>query len=190
MMKHWRFVFLPLLIVLALVVTACAGGETPEATEEAVPEATEAAPAATEAPEPTEPAPSEPIKIGLLTSLTGNFTPWGVQVRDGMLMAAAEINAAGGVDGRTIEIVEADTQGDPDAAAEALERHVEDGVVAVGGIISSGVGVPTAALAEELQMSLFTVKSGSDAVLTQDSRFTPPHPWSPARSSSMPRNKV
>ena len=89
-----------------------------------------------------------------------------------MLMAAEEINAAGGVDGRMIEIVQADTQNDADAASEALERLVEDGVVAAGGIISSGVGVPTAALAEELQIPLFTVKSGSDAVLTRDSRFT------------------
>jgi branched-chain amino acid transport system substrate-binding protein len=71
-----------------------------------------------------------------------------------------------------IEIVEADDQNDADAATEAVERLVEDGVVAVGGVISSGVGVPTAALAEELQIPLFTVKSGSDAVLTQDSRFT------------------
>ncbi len=170
MMKRWRSLFLPSLAAFALVLAACAGTDTPEATEEAAPEATTEA--ATEAPEPTEPAPSEPIKIGMLTDLTSTFAPWGVQVRDGMLMAAEEINAAGGVNGRMIEIVQADTQNDADAASEALERLVEDGVVAAGGIISSGVGVPTAALAEELQMPLFTVKSGSDAVLTQDSRFT------------------
>jgi branched-chain amino acid transport system substrate-binding protein len=108
----------------------------------------------------------------MLTDLTSNFAPWGVQVRDGMLLAAEEINAAGGVGGRMIEIVEADSQNDADASAEALERLVEDGVVAVGGVISSGVAVPVAALAEELQMPLFMVKGGSDAVLTANSRFT------------------
>jgi branched-chain amino acid transport system substrate-binding protein len=171
-MKRWRPIFLSLLVALALVLAACGGDETPEATEEAVPEATEAAPAATEAPEPTEPAPSEPIRIGMLTDLTSNFAPWGVQVRDGMLMAAEEINAAGGVNGRMIEIVEADSQNNADASTEAVERLVEDGVVAIGGIISSGVGVPAAALAEELQVPLFLVKSGTDVALTQDSRFT------------------
>jgi branched-chain amino acid transport system substrate-binding protein len=170
-MNRWRAIFLPLLAAFALVLAACAGTETPEAPEEAAPAATEAEEPA-EPTEPAEPVPSEPIKIGMLTDLTSTFAPWGVQVRDGMLMAAEEINAAGGVNGRMIEIVQADTQNDADAASEALERLVEDGVVAAGGIISSGVGVPTAALAEELQMPLFTVKSGSDAVLTQDSRFT------------------
>ncbi len=174
MMKRWRSIFLTFLLLLALtfVLAACGGDEEPEATEEAAPAATEAAPEATEVPEEPEAAPAEPIKIGLLTDLTSNFTPWGVQVRDGMLLAAEEINAAGGVDGRMIEIVQGDSQNDADAASEAFERLVEDGVVAVGGIISSGVGVPTAALAEELQVPLFLVKSGSDAALTRDSRFT------------------
>jgi len=176
-MKRWRPLVLSLVLVFALVLTACGGDEEPEPTEAPAPAATEAAPAApaaTEAPpEPTEaPAPAEPIKIGLLTSFTGPFTPWGVQVRDGMLLASDEINAAGGVDGRMIEIVQADDQNDADAASEAVERLVEDGVVAIGGIISSGVGVPIAALAEELQVPLFLVKSGSDAALTRDSRFT------------------
>jgi len=166
-------------LALLFVLAACSpsDGDAADTTEAAAPDTTEAeaaAPDTTEAaaPDTTEPAPAEPIKIGMLTDLTSTFAPWGVQVRDGMLMAAEEINAAGGVDGRMIEIVEADSQNDADASAEALERLVEDGVVAVGGIISSGVGVPTAALAEELQIPLFMVKSGSDAVLTQDSRYS------------------
>jgi len=169
-----RLKLLALFGVLALLLTAC-GGDTTDTTEAAAPDTTEAAaPDTTDAaaPDTTEAAPGEPIKIGMLTDLTSTFAPWGVHVRDGMLMAAEEINAAGGVDGRMVEIVEADSQNDADASAEALERLIEDGVVAVGGIISSGVAVPTAALAEELQMPLFMVKGGSDAVLTQDSRYS------------------
>jgi branched-chain amino acid transport system substrate-binding protein len=175
MLKRSRSVLLPLLAALALVVAACGGDDTTDTTEAAAPDTTEAAaPDTTEAAaaDTTEAVPGEPIKIGMLTDLTSTFAPWGVHVRDGMLMAAEEINAAGGVDGRMIEIVQADSQNDADAAAEALERLVEDGVVAVGGIISSGVGVPTAGLAEELQMPLFMVKGGSDAILTADSRYT------------------
>ena len=115
----------------------------------------------------------EPIRIGALTSLNGPFTPWGIHVRDGMLLAASEINAAGGVDGRMIEIVVADDQSNPEEGVTAFERLVEqDGVVAVGGIISSGVGAQTTLVAEELSVPLFLVKSGSEAILTQDSRFT------------------
>jgi branched-chain amino acid transport system substrate-binding protein len=172
MMKRWISVFLPLLAALALVVTACASGEAPEVAEEAAPAATEAAPAATEAPEPAEPAPSEPIKIGQLSDLTSTFTPWGVQVRDGMALAAKEINEAGGVNGRMIEIIIQDSENDGDIGVDRLERLVEDGVVAVGGILSSGVGAPVGAVAEQLQMPLFLVKSGTEAALTADSRYT------------------
>lgn len=175
--NRWTVRMLGLLAVLSLVVSACAGGAADETTTSApggteAPGTTEAPTATTAAPDTTEAPDAEPIRIGMLTDLTSTFAPWGVQVRDGMLMAAEEINAAGGVDGRMIEILEADSQNDADASAEALERLVEDGAVAVGGIISSGVGVPTSALAEELQIPLFLVKSGSDAALTRDSRYT------------------
>lgn len=119
------------------------------------------------------PADGEAIRIGTLTSLTGNFGPWGVQVTDGMQLAAQEINEAGGVDGRMIELVEADDQSNAEEGAAALERLIEqDGVVAVGGIISSDVALQTSLIAEESQVPLFLVKAGSEAILTADSRFT------------------
>lgn len=84
----------------------------------------------------------EPIRIGALTSLTGNFTPWGVQVCDGMQLAVNEINQRGGVDGRRLELVVADDQSQAEEGTRAIERLSErEGVVAVGGIISSDVGL-------------------------------------------------
>ena len=75
----------------------------------------------------------------MLTDLTG-FTPWAVQVRDGMALAAQEINEAGGVDGRMIEIVTQDSENNAEVGVDRFEQLVEEGVVAVGGIISSAVG--------------------------------------------------
>ena len=121
----------------------------------------------------TEEASDEPIKIGVLTSLTGNFAPWGLQVRDGMQLAVDELNEEGGVDGRTLELVVADDQSNPEEGAEALERLIErEGVVAVGGIISSDVGLATARIAEENQVPLFLIKAGAGDILTADSRYT------------------
>jgi branched-chain amino acid transport system substrate-binding protein len=179
-MKRWIPVFLLLLVTFVLVLAGCGGGETPEATEAPAEEPTEApAEEPTEAPaeEPTEapaeePASTEPIKIGQLSDLTSTFTPWGINVRDGMALAAQEINEAGGVDGRMIEIVLQDSENDGDIGVDRFERLVEDGVVAVGGTISSGVGAPVAATAEELQVPYFLVKSGTEAALTPDSRYT------------------
>ena len=143
-MKRSRTILLLLLAGFALVLVACSG----------------------------DPASDEPIKIGQLSDLTSTFTPWGVQVRDGMALAAKEINEAGGVDGRMIEIIVQDSENDGDIGVDRFERLVEEGVVAVGGPISSGVGAPVAATAEELEMPLFLVKSGTEAVFTQASRYT------------------
>lgn len=113
----------------------------------------------------------EPIKIGVLTSLTGPFTSWGLHVEAGMQMAADDINADGGMDGRMIELIIADDQSDPEEAAIQFDRLAEEGVVAIAGTISSGVGGATTPLAEELQIPLFFSKAGSDALLTMDSRY-------------------
>lgn len=168
---------LALLAALALVVAACDGGtadttEPDTSTTEAPTDTTAAPTDTTAAPTDTTAPPSgEPIRIGALTDLTA-FTPWAVNARDGMLLAAEEINAAGGVDGRMIEIVIQDSANDADAGIEGFERLVEDGVVAVGGTISSTVGAAVAPMAEQAQMPYFLIKSGTEAALTADSRYT------------------
>uniref|UniRef100_UPI0035157BDC ABC transporter substrate-binding protein n=1 Tax=Euzebya sp. TaxID=1971409 RepID=UPI0035157BDC len=96
-----------------------------------------------------------------------------IQLQAGMQMAAEEINADGGVDGRMIELVEADDQNNPEEGVTAFERMVEqDGVVGVGGVISSDVGLATSRTAEELEVPLFMVKGGATDILTADSRYT------------------
>jgi branched-chain amino acid transport system substrate-binding protein len=165
-----------LLAVLALVVAAC-GGDSGDTTTTGAGDTTTTAPpddATTTTggdTTTTEPVSTEPLKIGMLVDQSGPFTPWGVNVRDGMLLAAEEINAAGGVGGRMIEIVQQDSENDADVGVTGFERLVEEGVVAVGGIISSTVGAAVSPVAEELQMPTFLVKSGTEVALTQDSRF-------------------
>jgi branched-chain amino acid transport system substrate-binding protein len=115
----------------------------------------------------------EPIRIGALTSLTGNFTPWGVQVRAGMQLAVNEINQAGGASGRRVELVVADDQSKAQEGARAIERLTErEHVVAVGGVISSDVGLATARIAEQSRVPLFLVKAGAGTILTSSSRST------------------
>lgn len=115
----------------------------------------------------------EPIMIGFLGELSGNFAVWGVPARNGMQMAVDDINAAGGVDGRPLELVERDTQGTPEEAVTAFEGMIDrDNIVAAGGIISSDVALSAARVAENDGVPLFLVKAGSEAILTRDSRYT------------------
>jgi branched-chain amino acid transport system substrate-binding protein len=178
MRKRSKWIWLALLVALSLVIAACDGDggadttEAPTETTGAPTDTTEAPTDTTEAPTDTTEAPSgETIKIGALTDLTA-FTPWAVNARDGMELAAQEINDAGGVDGRMIEIVVEDSANDADAGIDGFERLVEDGVVAIGGTISSTVAAAAAPLAEELQMPYLLVKAGTEVALTADSRYT------------------
>jgi branched-chain amino acid transport system substrate-binding protein len=150
-MRHRsRLGLFSLLLVVALPLAACGGDEAG-----------------------TDTGSGEPLRIGMLTSLTGNFTPWGVQVRAGMQLAVNEVNQAGGVDGRRLELVAADDQSKAEEGARAIERLIErDGVVAVGGIISSDVGLATARIAEQSKVPLFLVKAGAGAILNPASRYT------------------
>ena len=149
--------------VLALVAAACGDDDDDEAE---APEEEAEAPADGE--EPT----GEPITIGVLTSITEEFSPWGLQVRDGMQLAVDDINAEGGVDGRPLELEIADDQNVPEEGVSGIEGLIEEEVVAIGGVISSAVGAATAPIAEDAETPLFLVKAGSEAILTRDSRYT------------------
>ncbi len=65
-------------------------------------------------------AQNEPIKIGYLPALTGPSSSTGIGINRGTILAIEEINAAGGIKGRKIELVSRDTQSDPTKAVNAV----------------------------------------------------------------------
>ncbi len=113
------------------------------------------------------------IKFGFVASLSGPFTIWGVQVRDGMKMAVDELNAKGGALGRKFELVERDDKNSPSEGVTAFRYLVErEGIVAAGGMISSGVGLAVSREAESLQVPHFLTMSGAHDILKKNSRYT------------------
>jgi branched-chain amino acid transport system substrate-binding protein len=88
-----------------------------------------------------------PILIGYLPALTGPSSSTGVGINRGVQMAVQEINTAGGVDGRQIELISRDTQSDPtkavNGAAELTRGHK---VNVVFGPINSGEAIPVVPL--------------------------------------------
>jgi branched-chain amino acid transport system substrate-binding protein len=119
---------------------------------------------------------ASPIKIGVLTSLTGPFAPWGIQTRSGMALAVNEINRAGGVKGRgggrRLNLAIADDQSGAGAIDGFRRLTEQERVVSVGGVIGSNVALATARLAEDAKVPLFLVKAGNNEILTSDSRYT------------------
>jgi len=81
---------------------------------------------------------SDVVKIGVIGPLTGELSIYGSAVENGAKLAAKEINAAGGLMGKDIQIIAYDTEGDNEKAVNAYNRLVDqDEVVAiVGGTLS------------------------------------------------------
>lgn len=86
-------------------------------------------------------AAGEPIRIGVPTSRTGPYTVIGDQVVRAVEFAAAQANAAGGIDGRKVEIRVADDEGNPDAGRRVAEKLALDGYKILTGPVSSAVGL-------------------------------------------------
>jgi branched-chain amino acid transport system substrate-binding protein len=78
------------------------------------------------------------IKIGLVASLTGDQKPWGDDSYKGAQLAVDEVNAAGGIDGKKIELDKQDSQSNQTGAKTAAQKLLSDGVVAIVGEVSSG----------------------------------------------------
>jgi branched-chain amino acid transport system substrate-binding protein len=84
-------------------------------------------------------AAKDPILIGYLPALTGPSSSTGIGINRGVQMAVQEINAAGGIDGRQIELISRDTQSDPTKAVNgAAELTRGQKVNVVFGPINSG----------------------------------------------------
>src|ERR1043165_9335964 len=64
-------------------------------------------------------AQAEPIRLGWLAAMTGPSSAPAIGFNRGVVWAAEQINAAGGVKGRKIEVITRDTQGDPTKAVNA-----------------------------------------------------------------------
>jgi branched-chain amino acid transport system substrate-binding protein len=81
------------------------------------------------------------VKIALEAPITGDQSSNGVDMLRGAQLAVEEANAAGGIMGRRIQLVQADDRADPAVGKRVAEQMVRDGVLAVVGPYNSAVGV-------------------------------------------------
>jgi branched-chain amino acid transport system substrate-binding protein len=85
---------------------------------------------------------ADPIKIGVDGPLTGGSSSMGVSMRDGVKLAADEINKAGGVLGRPIQLVERDDEAKNERGVQIAQEFInKEHVVAVVGYANTGVGL-------------------------------------------------
>jgi len=111
----------------------------------------------------------EKVKIGALYSFTGALGPWGKALTDASQLAVNQVNAAGGVFGRQVELVVRDTATSPDVGRDAAKKLVEiDKVPAIIGPVSSGVGLAASSVTIPAQVVLISPCNTSPALTTLD----------------------
>ncbi|HAT29389.1 MAG TPA: amino acid ABC transporter substrate-binding protein [Janthinobacterium sp.] len=82
---------------------------------------------------------ADTIKIGSLLPLSGGSANMGVSVRDGQRLAVKQINAAGGVLGKQLELVELDDEAKPEKASQNMQSLISKGIVACSCGVNTGV---------------------------------------------------
>ena len=123
-----RYSLVALGVILALLVlTACAPAGQPQTAAE-----------------------TKPVKIGAIFPLTGGSTHEGIDERRGVELAVEQINAAGGIGGRPLEVIFEDSESRPESGMDAAHKLIDvNKVPVIIGIFSSGVTLPVGAYAQE-----------------------------------------
>lgn len=110
-------------------------------------------------------AQSGPIKIGVVTPLSGTYTPIGEQVKMGLDLAAREINAAGGINGRKINLIYEDEEANPAVATQKAEKLFQvEKVDFLTGTVNSGSTLAVGQVAERNNKLIATSVSFADSI--------------------------
>ena len=110
-------------------------------------------------------AQNQPIRIGVVTPLSGTYAGIGQQVKWGLDLAARQINAAGGVAGRPLELIYEDEEANPAVAVQKAEKLFQvNKVDFLTGTVNSGSTLAVGQLAERNNRLIATTVSFADSI--------------------------
>lgn len=107
---------------------------------------------------------SETIKVGLLAPATGEVAEYGIAVSNGAKLYISELNEKGGINGKKIELVSYDEEGNEAKALTGYSSLVDQGVTAIIGDVTTA---PTAAVVVESQqdnMPMITASATAEKI--------------------------
>lgn len=98
---------------------------------------------------------ADTVKIGGIFPLSGNVAVFGTECRNGVEMAISEINAAGGVNGKMLELIAEDDEGSPEKSVNAYKKLVtRDKCNIIIGSLTSGCTAAITSLAQAQKVLL------------------------------------
>ena len=118
-------------------------------------------------------ASGDTVKIGCILALSGGSAYIGELEREGVQYCVDYYNAKGGVNGKQIEVIFADSTGTPDVAVTELERLItQEGIIAVTGPFNSSVAVAMAPICEKYSVPFVILGAATIEVLEQGYQYT------------------
>ncbi|CAG0996676.1 partial Leucine-, isoleucine-, valine-, threonine-, and alanine-binding protein, partial [Planctomycetaceae bacterium] len=112
-----------------------------------------------------QPAAKDPIVVGVMLPLSGAISEFGKSAHQGVLLAAEQINAAGGINGAQIKLKVIDTRSDAAKVEAAAKKLInEDKVSAAIGDVASGHTKVAALLFKDAKLPLITPCSTNDTL--------------------------
>ena len=114
-------------------------------------------------------AAGEPLKIGAILPLTGEFAPEGATALAGARARLKEVNAEGGIRGRPLELLVEDNESKSEECARLAEKMADAGVLAVVGPITSGMAFALKPVAARRQLPCVATNATHDDLTAPDS---------------------
>jgi len=116
---------------------------------------------------------AEPIKLGAFFDLTGTSSAIGTPTKLVAEMVVKKINEEGGINGRPLQLVIADDEGDPTKAAIIAKKFIEsDKVVAIIGPTRTDTGMAAKPIVEQMQVPTFMCVGGDPVITVAPFKWT------------------
>ena len=109
-------------------------------------------------------ASGDTIKVGLLAPLTGDVSVYGIAVANGANLYIKQLNEAGGINGKQVEVVEMDEQGDATQAVTCFTQMVDQGITALIGDVTTTPTLAVVAETQDYNMPMVTASATAEAV--------------------------
>ena len=115
--------------------------------------------------------PPEPVRLGFLGGISGRVADLGIGGRNGAQLAVEMRNAAGGINGRPIELLVEDDQQTPDIAQQAVTRLIKMKVEAIVGPMTSAMAMATVPLVDRAQTLMVSPTATTPLLSGLDDHF-------------------
>ena len=104
------------------------------------------------------------IKVGVLGPMTGDVSVYGLAVTNGANLYLDQVNANGGINGKMIESITMDEQGDATQAVQCFTKMVDEGIVGLIGDVTTTPTLAVAAESQDYNMPMVTASATAEAV--------------------------